>query len=274
VIRLRALDADIDLNLEPPSLRAALEPALRPLERPDDAPPAQLGAAPKRISVSIEEGLWILSSDSESIRLRTAGQMLARTLEFINTTAAASITNEIPMHAAAVADEDGRVVILAGRSGAGKSTLGAAATMRGWRLVAEEVAATHPASGLVRAYHRPIGLRSGGAAALGVSIPDTPHGEFDAVFPWSPPIDRLTTSGHVLGIALVRRQAEAGVEDVRPALGLSQLAEHMVVPVDARVPSAFRQLEYLVRQHPVAQLTYDDVFDGVGLLEQLRERWT
>lgn len=272
MISIRALDVDVELEVDDARLGSELRTALRMLRRTDGAPSA---AHQERIAVTrLADDVWVLRSETQEVQLSTAGQTLARTLEFINLAAARSIVDVIPIHAAAVADEHGNIIVLAGRSGAGKSTLGAASTMRGWRLVAEEIAATDPLTGSVRAYPRPVGLRAGGAAALGVPVPVTEDDLFSEVYPWVPPSNHVADFGEVVGIALVGRSEAEGVDDVRPALALEQLAEHMVVPVDERVPSAFRQLETLVRRLPVVRLTYLDPFDGTQLIDELVKRWT
>ena len=72
----------------------------------------------------------------------------------------------VPLHGSAI-DSVAGVIVLAGRSMAGKSTLAAAAVLAGYPYVADELAAISPDDFTVRPYHRPIGLRRGGASAIG-----------------------------------------------------------------------------------------------------------
>ena len=159
------------------------------------------------------------------------GSLVARVLEYVNQRAAASLTAEVPLHAAGVRTAGGGVIALAGTSGAGKSTLGAAAMLAGWGFLAEEIAAVDPVSLAVRPYHRPIGLRRGGAGALGIEYPDVADGRYSDVYPWPVPVDRRVTSGTLLGIALVHRnEGEVAITEVGQARALAELVEHTVVP--------------------------------------------
>ncbi len=160
---------------------------------------------------------------------------------------------------------------LAGTSGAGKSTLGAAGVRAGSGFVADELAAVDPDSLFVRPYHRPIGLRRGGAAALGIEYP--PDAWCEQVYPW--PVDpAMHSSGGTLhAIALVRRgDLEPSIEPVDPARALAELVEHTVVPDDEWIVPVFRGIERIVRRVPVVRLTYDTPADGVELLTRLERQ--
>ena len=82
-------------------------------------------------------------------------------------------TSERPgpaFHASTVGDERG-AVLLVGPSRRGKSTFSARLLMDGLALVAEDISAIDPPTGLVRPYHRPLGLSEASFKALGVDIP-------------------------------------------------------------------------------------------------------
>lgn len=65
------------------------------------------------------------------------------------------------MHAAVVADAQGRAIMMPGFPGAGKSTLCAALVLtQGWRLLSDELTLLDPASGNVMAHPRPIALKN------------------------------------------------------------------------------------------------------------------
>ncbi len=76
------------------------------------------------------------------------------------------------LHGGAV-DIAGRAIVVVGHSGAGKSTLTAALTRAGHAYLADEVVAIDDDL-VVDAFHRPLGLRSGGLTALGLDIPAGP----------------------------------------------------------------------------------------------------
>ena len=73
------------------------------------------------------------------------------------------------LHGGAV-DINGSAIAVVGHSGAGKSTFTAAMTRAGHRYLADEVVAVDD-SGSVLAFHRPIGLRRGGAEQMGSRRP-------------------------------------------------------------------------------------------------------
>ena len=65
------------------------------------------------------------------------------------------------MHAAVVARDDDRAVMMPGFPGAGKSTLCASLTwLEGWRLLSDELAILDPATGLLMPHPRPISIKN------------------------------------------------------------------------------------------------------------------
>ena len=65
------------------------------------------------------------------------------------------------MHAAVVADAQGRAIMMPGFPGAGKSTLCASLVLtQGWRLLSDELTLLDTASGTVQAHPRPIALKN------------------------------------------------------------------------------------------------------------------
>jgi len=225
-------------------------------------------------------GRWVMQVDGEASRPMTSGRTVAHLLEHINARAADSLVHEVPLHAAAIAHPAGGVVALAGSSGAGKSTLGAAAVLAGWGFVAEEVAAVRVGDHTVRQFHRPIGLRTGGAAAIGVPIPAEEW--FDEVYPWPVPAESRRNGGTLLGIALVARtdggpapdpSVDPAVDEVRPARALVELVEHTVVPSADRVVPVFHHLDELVRAVPVVRLAVAAPAPAVRVLDELAARW-
>ena len=263
----RALDYEFVVEAPRP-LADVLATALEPLSVPHD----ELEGAPEPIVVR-EDGdeRWITTTGGIDSRPASRGRTLALLLEFINRSAAQSLRAELPLHAAAVQHPDGGVVALVGASGAGKSTLGAAAVASGWRLVAEEIAAVDPTDWRVRPFHRRIGLRQGGAAALGVDYPS--DGWYDEVYPRPVPFGQRSFGDVVIGAAIVRRDAHDRVDELSPALALVGLVEHTVVPEGDRIAPVFRVLDELVRRIPVVRLAFSGLDEGVAALDRLARGW-
>lgn len=179
----------------------------------------------------------------------------------------------VPLHAAAIATAAG-VIAIAGRSGAGKSTLCAAAVLAGYPFVADEITAVSPDDLHVLPFHRPIGLRRGGAEAIGIEYPDSPDGRYDFVYPWTV-AGPLSAGGTLAGILLVDRfdAATPAFAAVEGPAALLELSQHTVI-ADELLGVGFVGLDRIVRAVPVARLTYDTAADALELLGTLVERWS
>jgi hypothetical protein len=203
------------------------------------------------------------------------GAELRRQLEEANLEAARAAVGHVPLHAASV-EQTGAVVALAGRSRAGKSTLAAAAVLAGYGYVADEITVVSPTALTVRPFHRPIGLRRGGAEAIGVTYPESDDGRYDQVYPWD--VDEQFTrspGGTLVGIVLVEwdKDHEALLADVAPARALAELSQHTVIP-DDRLAPAFGGLDSIVRRVPIARMQYRTTAQGLDLLAEAVRRWT
>lgn len=164
---------------------------------------------------------------------------------------------------------DGAAVALARVGGARTSTLTAALSIAGHAYLADEVTAV-TADRTVRAFHRPVGLRVDGAAALGVTIPPGPY---QHTFPLRIGPGAARCDGAPLGtIVLVRHEdAPPGATRIDAARALFQLAD-MTLEAAGHERAMFRRLADLVRVVPVYELCYRDVADGVRLVEDLTSR--
>jgi hypothetical protein len=173
--------------------------------------------------------------------------------------------SDVVLHASC-AEVGGTAVAMAGASGAGKSTLAAALTLAGHGFLADEVTALRP-DGVVRPFHRPIGLRADGAAALGL---DVPAGPFEYTYPLRVGGRATLSAGAALGaVVLVQRRDESlSVELLDPARALFQLA-NMTLGTTGHERPMFARLDALVRAVPTYELHYGDVADGVRLVEGL-----
>jgi len=202
----------------------------------------------------------------------SASSELRDELDAANQAAIDAAPGCVPLHAAAIETTAG-VIAIAGRSGAGKSTLCAAAVLGGYPYVADEIAAVSPDTLHVHPFHRPIGLRRGGAAAIGVDYPDSPDGRYDFVYPWTV-TGRLSHGGVLAGIVLVDRSdaVAPGLGIVEGPTALLELSQHTVI-ADELLGVGFMSLDRIVRTVPVARLTYDTAAQALDLLADLVERW-
>jgi hypothetical protein len=206
------------------------------------------------------EGWWRVSlGDGGSIARSDTSNALAETISEINRLAARSVVDDHTVLHAGSFCVDGRAVAVTGVSGAGKSTLVAAATLSGLGYLGDEVCAVDPSSLRVRPFARPIGLRSGGAAAIGIEIPDDPLDPYREVYPWQPPTRMPHDVAAPLAlIALVeRRPGNVEIDLLRPAHALVRLTE-LSLAADRIEREVFRRLDRLVREVPVVTIFHDD----------------
>ena len=195
-------------------------------------------------------------------------------LDAANIAAAQAAVGCVPLHAASVETAAG-VIAFAGQSHSGKSTLAAAAVLAGYPYVADEITAVSPDDLSVRPFHRPIGLRRGGAGAIGVDYPTAPDDRYQFVYPWDVGEGHARSAGGTLaGIALVAwgASAEPAIGEVSPALALTQLTQHAVVHDEIYGP-AFNGLNRIVRAVPIVTMTYSTTAQSLELLALLVERW-
>ena len=186
---------------------------------------------------------------------------------------AAVASGMVGLHGGAV-DIDGRAVAVVGHSGAGKSTLTAATlVMAGHPYLADELVAVdddltaHP-------FHRPIGLRPGGAAANGITIPTGP---MVSAYPYR------VGAGHRLSkavelllglIVLLHRgspeSTECRVAPVAPSAALFGLCQETLGAYGLERP-AFRRIDSLIRQVDVVELHYGETGEAVARIEVLMQ---
>jgi hypothetical protein len=196
-------------------------------------------------------------------------------LEALNLEAARKAVGCVPLHAASI-DTSSGVIALAGQSGAGKSTLAAAAVLAGYGYVADEISAVSPDDLVVRPFHRPIGLRRGGAEAIGIPYPASSDGRSDDVYPWNVAgHGELSPGGPLVGIVLVERTGRGtpSLADVIAAQALAALSQHTVIH-DDDLAAGFAALDRIVRSVPVVRMTYTTTDESLALLGQLVERWS
>ncbi len=173
---------------------------------------------------------------------------------------------------------NGRAVAFVGQSRSGKSTLTTAMARAGFAYLADEVIAVDTGGVGARAsddveetdlvvvpFHRPIGLRSGGAAAIGFTIPAGPYA---SVHPYSVGVGGVLSGPIPLElVVLLQRggECEPEMDHLEPGQALFELCQQTLGAADLELPM-FRRLENLVRRVPVGVLRYGHVEDAVRFI--------
>lgn len=169
-----------------------------------------------------------------------------------------------------VLEIDGRAVALVGHSGAGKTTLTAAGVLAGHGFVADEVCAVAP-DGTVRTFHRPLGLRERGAAALGVPVSRHRADHLVQLTPASR-LGRLAGPCPLAMVAMVRRGAgPARVDLLDQAPALVELC-NLTLGAQGSERTMFHRLATLVREVPVGVVHVDEAAAPGAALDLLRPR--
>lgn len=227
------------------SLRCAAASPLPPDDDNNDLAGAASGRRPSSFS-------GVVTSDG-------SGASSASSVELGRAAIAAGL---VPLHAGAV-ERGGSVVALCGPSGAGKSTFTAAAVSAGWRYVADEVCPVDPSTLAVRPTERPIRMRRGGARVVGIPVDGEPTAD------WLPERAARSSGGVLTAVVVVsRRPGAPALTSLDDGVGLAEVTRHLVVP-DADLRAAFHRLERVVRAATIHTAEYDEVADGVHLLDRI-----
>lgn len=219
-----------------------------------------------RLAVHRHGDIWTVRWDGDdSYRGPKADMALYGALIELNHHASRRATElgHAVLHGGAVAIA-GVVVAVVGHSGAGKSTLTTALTQHGHPFVADEVVAVGDGLG-VAPFHRPIGLRAGGAARLGVGVADGPY---EQTFPYH--VAGPLGGGEPLALVAILRRCDdpidARFDDLTEAEALFALSNQTLGATEFE-RNVFRRLDRLVRRVRTVELHYHDVADAVALLE-------
>lgn len=245
---LRALDARIVWTAPAEVVRWLADGPMADLVERDDGP-ATVHATFAWTAMG-NDG-WRCMNDDSYIQAATVAECLAEAMIVMNRLAARSVTDRmLALHAGVVVEPTTKLAIaFCGHSGAGKSTATAAAVQAGFGYLADEVCAVDLSTMTVRQYARPIGLRQGGADALGIAVePGTP---------WRPP--SIHSGEATLGaVALVERgEGPASLAALSRADALHRIANHSLGDIGTERVS-FRRLESLVRDVPALVIAYAD----------------
>ena len=220
-----------------------------------------------RLDVELADDVWTVHWDGVASYVGPSVDLaLYDSLIVLNHHAATTATasGRTVLHGGAV-DIAGRAIVVVGHSGAGKSTLTAALTRAGHAYLADEVVAIDDDL-VVDAFHRPLGLRSGGLTALGLDIP---AGPYDSISPHrgGPSLGDRCPLGLVVILRRTDAPTEAVLRDMSPPDALVELA-NQTLGATGRERVMFRRLDAFVRRARIAELTYFDLADAVALLER------
>lgn len=182
------------------------------------------------------------------------------------------------LHAAVLARGD-RALLMPAPSGSGKSTLCAALSLRGWRLLSDELALLDPVDGRLHGLARPVSLKNASieairrfepGAPIGPSVADTAKGRVAYL---SPPADAVAQVRHPVRAAWVvlpRYQPGAPTEHrmLSRAEGFMEL-QRQTFNYDLHGLVAFKALGDAVAGCRVEALRYRDLDEAVAVCETL-----
>ncbi len=264
--RYRAFSACFDVHADEPAASELYE-CLVDLRAADGIPHS---ISSPLLTVSHDAATWSVAWDGwrsyhgSDLRVAIYDTLIAINLYAAGVAARDGMT---VLHGGAV-DIGGRAVAFVGHSGAGKSTFTAAMSRAGHGYLADEVVAVDDL--VVQQFHRPIGLRAGGADTIGVDLLD---GVDAPVHPYRVGAHGVLGSATPLAAVVLLRRSDDRAEPPRlerigPAQALFELTNQTLGATDLE-RSMFLRLDRLVRRVPVHQLHYTDLIAAIGLVESL-----
>lgn len=239
-----------------------------------DLPPAAGPAA--LITASRHEGRVRLDLDGEPLGERTDLRGLVELVVWeVNRRAAASVGDVPVLHGAVVGGRPrragevaGGAVVVCGASQSGKSTLAAAAARAGWTHLSDDLAPLEQRGHavVVRPFPRPVMLRPGGRALLGLDDATTVGESFVAASELG-----ATVTGHSLplrAVIVLARSDDVALEPLRGAEALHEMIHHSAT-IESGGADEFRALERVARMVPAFRLRLGPPAAALDLLAPL-----
>ncbi len=179
----------------------------------------------------------------------------------------------------AVIERDGRAAILPAPPGTGKSTLCAAMSLRGWRLLSDEVAMIRPSDKQLLPVPRPVGLKEGSidvikrfepTAAVGHAWPGTRKGTVAHMRPPADHVARADEPATPAWIICPRYEADAATtfEPIPKADALLYVA-HDAFNYSLLGTTGFETFADIVDACDCYALVYSDLNEAVGVFNAL-----
>ncbi|MFQ5958847.1 MAG: HprK-related kinase A [Alphaproteobacteria bacterium] len=178
---------------------------------------------------------------------------------------------------AAVAERDGRAIVLPGRPGAGKSTLCAALVTGGWRLLSDEFALVRPADVKLAAIPRPMSLKDRSIEVVRRLAPDAVFGPACAdtrkgtVAHMKPPVDSVRRAGEPAMPAWIvfpayDAEAETRLEPLAKARAFFRVADN-AFNYHVLGRTGFEAVSRLIDGCVCYELPYSSLEDALALLD-------
>jgi HprK-related kinase A len=179
----------------------------------------------------------------------------------------------------AVVEKGGLALLLPGPPGAGKSTLCAALSLRGWRLLSDELVPMRPGTLDVVPVPRPVGLKEGSievirrfepAAVLGPVCPDTRKGDVAHLQPSAACIQRSDETARPRWIVFPNYAAGQPVTltPASKAETLLRLADD-AFNFSLLGQAAFDTLADMIDHCDCCELTYGDLNEAIAAINEL-----
>jgi hypothetical protein len=208
-------------------------------------------------------GRWISTLDGESrVSSRDRRVVLHDVGRAVNDLAVQSAAATDTVLTAAAVDVHDKAIAFVGQAGSGKTAVALAASSRGHGIIADGVVAIDP-RGLVRPFHRPLGVPSAQAESSHRSV--HVRGAPEDGYPVRMSRSLSLSSGARLGLVVMLEPGLTGGAAVKlsPATALFTLADQALRLAD-HGPAMFRRLDALVRTVPVFRVSSQSHEMAVG----------
>lgn len=224
----------------------------------------------KRVQIVVE-GLF-------SSNPAPCGQALAHFEWTLNRCLYAQADRYLLLHSASL-ERAGSGILISGASGAGKSTLTAGLSVRGWRVLSDELALVDPSTGQLAAVARPVILKNetisllrtfASASAIGPSSPGTLKGTIAHLKASAETVARVDEVATPRFILFIRYDRGAAVrfEPIGKAQALYRLAKD-AFNYGLLEGSGFRTLADMVEQCDCHEFSYGDLDGAVAAVNSL-----